>query len=143
MDILLKVWESPLTLILFGYLLLLTPIRVKLFQVQNREIISRCIRLPKILKYFLFLPLPFVREDEVFPIHTVVFTSLIHIGFIAEIVATFIIYYTAYTVAYWFDNAARAAFIIGAFAWGVELLILGGDVSVHRSPKNKFPPNKF
>ena len=116
-----------------AYLFSIGSIRFGLAELQNRETIAKCVRLSKQIKYFLFLPLPFPSEHEVFPIHTIALTSLVHIGWI--VVLTLHIFSRHFAPLAWANNLWKLALTAVLFAWVIEMLMLGSDKSSQKPPK--------
>ena len=115
------------------YLFFVGSIRVALANLHNRETLTKCVRLPKKIKCFLFLSLRFSSEEEIFPIHTIMLTSLIHLGCIFT--AALEVAARQFTLPEWANSVGRWALTVAFFAWVIEMLTLGADESSQKPPR--------
>ena len=136
------IWYIPdsvglTVIVLLAYLFFVGAIRSGLNKLQNPEVITKCMRLPKSLKYLLFLPLPFRREDEVFPIYAVVLTALVHAGSIILILEILFwdVIATHFMLPDWMNGIGGRAATIVLLSWILEMFLLGSDESSQKPPK--------
>ena len=79
---------------------------------------------------FFFFPFPFPGKNELFPIRTVIFVTLIHIGGIAIVVGLLVSFHTQYNAGW-----VKWALIILGVSWAVESTLLASDIDIQQPPK--------
>ena len=120
---------------LLGYIFTVGLIRYSLTKLPDLRGVKWCVRLPNGFKKFLFLPLPFSKEVHVFPVHTVVLTSLVHVAAIATIITVAIATSIQFTLPEWAGAIMRGAVVTWLVACILELLLLGSDEASQKPPK--------
>ena len=126
--------------VLLGYIFTVWTIRSSIAELPNfpnLPKVTKCIPLPKITQRILFLPVPFSKEVYVFPVHTVVLTSLIHVGAIILVTMLIITSVTQLTQPQpdWTGSVFGGAVATWGLAWFIELYLLGLDKESQKPPK--------
>ena len=116
------------------YLFVVWVIRSKLSKLHNLENVTKCMRLPKKIQLFLFLPIPFKNVYRFFPVHTVVLTSLFHLGCLSILTIGVAQQFLSITLPDWYSTVIGTSGVL-MLSFLVEILWLSSDENSQQPPK--------